>query len=88
MSFAADTGIRSSQIVDANRDGVADLLIALNGGGSVTLYGVSNINDVMVGDIPAIHAAGGQSVMGWAVAPANDLGEVTHVSVDHLLYGY
>ena len=88
LSFAADTGMRSSQIVDANRDGVADLLIALNGGGSVTLYGVSNINDVMVGDVPAIHATGGQSVMGWAVAPANDSGEVTHVSVDHLLYGY
>ena len=42
LSFAADTGIRSSQVVDLNRDGVADLMLALTGGGSVTFYGVSS----------------------------------------------
>ena len=88
LSFADNTGIRSSQSLDANRDGIADLLIALNGGGSVTLYGVSTLADVVVGGIPAIHAAGGQSLTGWAVAPADESGGVMHGAVDHLLYGY
>ena len=84
LSFAADTGVRSAQAVDANRDGVTDLLIGLDGGGSVTLYGVAKLDDVMIGDIPAIHG-GGQSTMGWPVAPAND--DMASTAGDQFAYG-
>ena len=71
LSFAADTGIRSSRIGRLNSDGVADLLLDLTGGGSVTLYGVSTARRRHRRRHPRHPWRGGQSVMGWAVAPAN-----------------
>ena len=45
--------VRSSRVVDANRDGVADLELKLSFGGSATLLGVSDINAVKIEQGPA-----------------------------------
>ena len=89
LSFAADNGIRSSRALDVNRDGVTDLLLGLQGGGTVTLYGVSTLADVVIGDIPAIHGGGAQALSGWAVgsADAYDALVLSHGSADHFAYG-
>ena len=87
LSFAADTGIRTSRAIDANRDGITDLLLGLNGGGSVTLYGVASLADVTFGDIPAIHAAGIQSASGWKVDSA-DFHDVAGWSSDQFIFAY
>ncbi len=55
----------------------------------MTLYGVATIDDVVIGDIPAIHGGGTQSLSGWAVGAADafDALALTRVSTDHFVYG-
>jgi VCBS repeat-containing protein len=43
------TAIRSTQVADANGDGIADLRINLTAGGSVTLLGLSSLSGIEVG---------------------------------------
>jgi hypothetical protein len=40
--------LRSSQQVDANGDGIADLRLSLSGGGTVTLLGVASLSEVQI----------------------------------------
>lgn len=90
LSFAADTAIRSSRTLDANGDGVTDLLLGLTGGGSVTLLGVASLGDVSFGDVPAIHAGDARTVSGWAVASADqhDAMALARLSGDHFAFAY
>ena len=86
LSFAADNGVRASQALDLNRDGVTDLMLSLAGGGSVTLYGVAALGDaVIIGD----PSGGTQSVSGWPVESANgfDAMALARVTGDHFLSG-
>ena len=54
--------VKSAKVEDVNHDGIADLSIAFsNGGGSVTLLGVSALSDVTFGPsalLPPAAAAG------------------------------
>lgn len=43
------TGIKSSQVGDWNNDGVTDIRVNLNAGGSVTLLGLSSLSGVQTG---------------------------------------
>ena len=85
LSFAADSGVRSSQALDLNRDGVADLMLSLAGGGSVTLYGVAALGEVVIG----ASSGGMQSVSVWAVESADsfDAMMLARLSGDHFLSG-
>lgn len=53
-------GVKSAKVEDVNHDGIADLSIAFsNGGGSVTLFGVSALSDVTFGAPLLLAASGG-----------------------------
>lgn len=89
LSFASDTGIRSARSADYNNDGKSDLMLTLSGGGSVTLYGVSSLSEVHIGDIPAIHGGPSATTMGWAVASSDayDVAQFNKVAGDQFAYG-
>ncbi|WP_300972989.1 Calx-beta domain-containing protein [Sphingomonas sp. LHG3406-1] len=64
-------GIRSTQSGDWNSDGVADLRLALTGGGSVTLLGLSSLAGVQTGAYaPETIGTQGFMVDGGGTAPA------------------
>ena len=86
LSFAADNGVRSSRSLDLNRDGVTDLMLNLKGGGSVTMFGVAALGDVVIADIVL---PGTQSIGGWAAGSAHafDTMAQAHLSADHFLTG-
>jgi VCBS repeat-containing protein len=45
----SETAVRSSQVTDANNDGIADLRIDLTAGGSITLLGLASLSGIQTG---------------------------------------
>ena len=88
LRFDADTGVRSSRTLDANGDGLTDLMLVLTGGGSVTLLGVSSLGDVSMDNASA--ANGGAQPAGWAAASADqhDAMALARLSGDHFAFAY
>ncbi|MDQ3080069.1 MAG: VCBS domain-containing protein [Pseudomonadota bacterium] len=88
LSFASGTGVRSTRVGDYNGDGTSDLLLSLTGGGSVTLYGVSSLNDVHIGYAPAINGESEAITMVRASQPAHDTTQINNPASDYFAYGF
>jgi|GEM_PF-6155829 len=86
LSFEADTAVRSSRTLDANGDGVTDLMLVLTGGGSVVLLGVSSLADVSTATAPPTDGSA-QPAWGWAASGDQyELMALGRLSNDHFVY--
>jgi Ca2+-binding RTX toxin-like protein len=88
LVFETGTGIKSSKALDTNGDGTLDMVLALKGGGSVTLLNISSMSGVQVTNgASSLHIGSSSSVDAGAMqVPAGfDYQLSSKISIDYLV---
>jgi Ca2+-binding RTX toxin-like protein len=87
LVFETGTGIKSSKALDTNGDGTLDMVLALKGGGSVTLLNISSMSGVQVTNGASSLHIGSSSVDAGAMQiPAGfDYQLSSKISIDYLV---